>query len=187
MTDSGEDAALRLAAVTRFARYGPSDHYLDPPSAGMCISVFAVVHGSGGVLVGKPRRFEFWASRWMGGWNGYSPEEREAFQDQTMLPCTYLREGEHPGSALERIMHDQLTITNYEAGNPRIDSWQANSDWYPSSLHWDLTFSYKVAAEGPREVPEWWSNLRFRSPEELRAADFGWNGDLAVALGIARD
>ena len=37
-------------ALRRHARYGPPDHYLSPPSAGMCLSVFALVEKGSEVL-----------------------------------------------------------------------------------------------------------------------------------------
>src|SRR5207247_814443 len=41
-------------ALRRHARYGPPDHYLSPPSAGMCLSVFALVEGFRGSR-GRPK------------------------------------------------------------------------------------------------------------------------------------
>ena len=71
------------AGLRRHARYGPPDHYLSPPSAGMCLSVFAVVERGSEVLVGVPKRHERWKSEWLLAWNSYEKEELE--EDNALL------------------------------------------------------------------------------------------------------
>ena len=95
-------------ALRRHARYGPPDHYLSPPSAGMCLSVFALVERGSEVLVGVPKRHERWTSEWLLAWHFYTEEELKEALLEKRLPSTYLWEGEDPKVALGRIMNDQL-------------------------------------------------------------------------------
>jgi hypothetical protein len=90
----------------KFARYGPADRYEASPAAGMCISVFGLVHRQGkkGVLLGLPKQDARWISEWVSGWKNYDEEELMESYSQWRLPSTYLMEGENPEDALRRIM-----------------------------------------------------------------------------------
>jgi hypothetical protein len=173
-----------MPAPARHARYGPSDRYLSPPGAGMCISVFAIVRKGPKVLLGKPRLGPRWLHEWMPPWEVYPKEELMADLERPRLPCTYLYEGEHPDAALGRILADQLGMRQFKAEPPRVHSYLAPSDWYPGEAHWDLAFAYDVRAELPARRPHHWLELGWVDPKGLRAADFGWNADFVRDLGL---
>jgi hypothetical protein len=170
----------------RFARYGPTDHYEDPPAAGMCLSVFVVVKrpGKKGVLLGLPKPDEKWLSEWLSAWKTYSEKELQEAYHQWRLPSTYLREGEHPEEALRRIMEDQVGIGSYSLSKkgPRVFSYTAPSDWYPGNSHWDLALVYDVRvrkAAKDLQVPKWWEQLEFvKKKKDFLSKDYGWNEDL---------
>lgn len=171
--------------MIRHVRYGPKDRYLDPPAAGMCMSVFAVVSRNGQVLVGRPAPHRAWKSKWLFSWAFFAPEElREAYVDRR-LPSSYLLEGEDPRHGLERIMKDQLGVGDFTATGPRVFSYVAPSDWYPGHDHWDLAFVYDVLFDGPVKRRPWWKELRFEDRAALRAEEFGWNADFVKDIGVA--
>ena len=157
-------------AVRRHARYGPSDHYLSPPSAGMCLSVFALAERGSEVLVGVPKRHERWTSEWLLGWHFYGEEELKEALLEKRLPSTYLWEGEDPKAALQRIMNDQLRVSKFKAGEPRVLSYYSPSDWYPGNNHWDLAIVYPVKVQQPVGRPPWWRELGFVEKSRLRGA-----------------
>ena len=171
-------------AVRRHARYGPSDHYLSPPSAGMCLSVFALAERGSEVLVGVPKRHERWTSEWLLGWHFYGEEELKEALLEKRLPSTYLWEGEDPKAALSRIMNSQLQVSKFRAGGPRVLSYYSPSDWYPGNNHWDLAIVYPVKVQQPVGRPPWWRELGFVEKSRLRAKQFGWNADFVSDLGI---
>ena len=171
-------------ALRRHARYGPPDHYLSPPSAGMCLSVFALVERGSEVLVGVPKRHERWTSEWLLAWHFYTEEELKEALLEKRLPSTYLWEGEDPEAALRRITNDQLQVSKFRAGGPRVLSYYSPSDWYPGNSHWDLAIVYPVKLlQAVGRLP-WWRVLGFVEESRLRAKQFGWNADFVRDLGI---
>lgn len=151
----------------------------------MCISAFAVVKRGSKVLAGVPKSNERWMSEWISGWIMYSREELAEIFQQTILPSTYLLEGEHPDDALRRIMHDQLGLTRYQVSDLRIFSYDSPSDWYPGNNHWDLAFVYDVKTRQSIKKLPWWSDIKFVGRKELRNAKFGWNDDLMRDLKLS--
>jgi len=182
---------------SRFARYGPSDRYESPPPAGMCISVFAVVRRQGkkkGVLLGLPRPDNRWPTEWITSWRTYPDRELTRAYQQWRLPSVYLAEGEHPDEALNRIMKDQLMISDFTIDeSPRVYSYYYPSDWYPGNNHWDLVFVYdiKVRAKdlpAKANVPHWWQEISFaKKKKDFRGKDYGGNSDLMVDLGLLEE
>jgi hypothetical protein len=170
--------------VRRHARYGPPDHYLSPPSAGMCLSVFALAERGSEVLVGVPKLHDRWTSEWLLSWHYYGEEELKEALLEKRLPSTYLWEGEDPKVALRRIMNDQLNIRKFKATGPRVLSYYSPSDWYPGNNHWDLAIVYPVKVQQPVGRPPWWRALGFVEKSSLRAKQFGWNADFVRDLGI---
>ena len=172
--------------VRRHARYGPTDHYLSPPIAGMCLSVFALVERGSEVLVGVPKRHQRWTSEWLLAWHFYEEEELKEALLEKRLPSTYLWEGEDPKRALCRIMNDQLHVRKFKAAGPRVLSYYSPSDWYPGNSHWDIAMVYSVRVSEPVRKLPWWKQLGFVERSKLRARDFGWNSDFVKDLGIAK-
>jgi len=170
--------------LRRHARYGPTDHYLSPPSAGMCLSVFALVERGSEVLVGVPKRHERWTSEWLLAWHFYTEKELKEALLEKRLPSTYLWEGEDPKAALRRIMNDQLQVRKFRAGGPRVLSYYSPSDWYPGNNHWDIPIVYPVKLLQPVGRPPWWRELGFVEKSRFRAKQFGWNADFVRDLGV---
>ena len=82
-------------------------------------------------------------------------------------------------------MHDQLGVKEFSQSAPRIFSYNAPSDWYPGSDHWDLVFVYEVGiSQEPRKRPQW-KELVFLGRRDLGKRDFGWNNDFVRDLGLA--
>jgi ADP-ribose pyrophosphatase YjhB (NUDIX family) len=170
----------------RHARYGPEDRYEAPPPAGFCISVFAIVRKGAKVLVGQPAEHPRWLEDWVPQFRIYPKEDYEAVWRTPRLPSCYLREGEHPEAALQRVLREQVGARQVEVKGLDVSSWLAPSDWYPGHSHWDLCFAYEVRAQPPAKPKAWWSELAWKDPKALKAKDFGWNADLMQALGLAR-
>ncbi|MDA4131197.1 MAG: hypothetical protein OK457_10540 [Thaumarchaeota archaeon] len=178
----------------KFARYGPQERYEAPPGAGMCISVFGLVHRQGkkGVLLGLPRQDPRWISEWVSGWKNYDENELAEVYRQWRLPSTYLLEGEHPEDAIRRIMKDQLEMKDFSLSRkgPRVFSYNTPSQWYPGNNHWDLALVYDVKVKSksqtsPKNIPKWWSELYFvKKKKEFRDKDYGWNDDIMRDLGL---
>lgn len=170
--------------MRRHARYGPRGRYLDPPPAGMCLSVFAVVTRGSKVLVGIARPHRAWKTRWLFSWATYTRKElREAYEEKR-LPSTYLLEGEDPSQGLRRVMQEQLCASSYKATGPRVFSYVSPSDWYPGHDHWDLAFVYDVKFDEPFDSLPWWKELRFEEKSTLDASEFGWNSDFVRDVGV---
>ena len=193
-------SAMSTKAITRVrrrsARYGPAERYESPPPAGMCMSVFAVVRQKGkkGVLIGLPRPDDRWPLEWLTGWRTAPEKELTSNYQQWRLPSLYLFEGEHPNEALQRIMEDQLGITQYTVskGGPEVMSYYEPSQLYPGSNHWDLAFVYSVKIKSKydptKRMPRWWQELVFaKKKKDFRGKDYGWNEDFMRDLGFAED
>ena len=172
--------------VRRHARYGPTDRYLSPPAAGVCLSVFALAEEGSRVLVGTPKPHKRWTSEWLFSWAHYSKDELDKVFQGRMLPSTYLLEGEDPKDALDRIVGDQIRVRKYRATSPLILSYNSPSDWYPGNSHWDLAIVYPVKLQQSLRRPLWWRELEFVQKSRLRAKEFGWNADFVRDLGIVK-
>lgn len=167
------------------ARYGPLDRYHPAPAGGMCLSVFVVARRGQRALVGRPAKEDpAWTAWWMPSWAHLDEDERS----ETLLPGTYLREGEAPEAGARRVLRDMLRAKG-GALDPRpfVFSATTPSDWYPGHAHWDLAFVFEAKGIAlPARPPTWWRELVWRAPGDVRARDFGWNADLARRVGIAR-
>ncbi len=172
--------------VRRHARYGPTDRYLSPPAAGVCLSVFALAQERSRVLVGTPKPHERWTSEWLFAWLHYSKDELGEALRGRMLPSTYLWEGEDPKDALDRVMREQLRVRKYRVATPLILSYYSPSDWYPGNNHWDLAIVYPVKIQQPLRRQPWWRELEFVQKSRLHAKEFGWNADFVRDLGIVK-
>ena len=175
------------SSFPRFARYGPEDRYFSAPGAGICISVFAIARRGKKLLAGLPNLdHSKWEREWFPNVRAYSAADRKAYSETLQVPCTYLREGEHPEDALDRVLRAQVCATDYEERALDVGSYTHPSTWYPKNRHWDLVFTYEVDATLPARARPWWSELGWFDASKLRAADFGWNGDLMRDLGIVK-
>jgi len=172
------------------ARYGPIDRYGPPPGAGMCISVFIVIRPAGRkqVLLGLMKPSQEWQDEWLSGLSVYPENEKKLVFDQWRLPSCYLREGENPRGAVDRVLKDQVNLQSFGVSDtPRVFSYSSKSDWYPGNEHWDLVFAYdvKTGSNKPPENPKWWREMRYYdSRKEIESMDFGWNSDFMHDLNL---
>jgi len=174
-------------AARKYARYGPPDRYEAPPAAGMCLTAVAVIRRGRKVLLGRVADHPRWRDEWMTTFQAYSREEMREAHAELRLPGAYLREGEHPDRALQRILRDQLRAPRYTATKPEVLSWYSlSTEWYPGKRHWDLLFAYRVKTSLPAKTPPWWTDLGWVDVADLHARDFGWNRELMVELGLLR-
>jgi len=140
------------------------------PGGGLCLSVFLAVERDGELLTGRmdEERAQRWTEAWAPNLAYYEDERRARLFDGWRFPATYLRVGEEPQTAAERVWHDQL---GFEV-EPRLGSMEVSSSSQPSRRtpdheHWDVVFAY--AAEGPpiQRVPSHWDAFGYRPPSEL--------------------
>lgn len=161
----------------KFARFAPGEEYT--PKGGACISAFVLVRKGDSLLLGKIGDPELWAEKW-----GLALGYPERWKDKWQIPASYLRFGEHPDEAAERVVKDQLKIGKSEMRFLGLQSHAADSSVSPGNLHWDLCFIYESKTDGPLESPEWFKELRFFKTNELPKTDMGrGHGDLIATLG----
>lgn len=103
------------------------------------------------------------------------------------LPATYVKAGEHPEKALDRILRKQLGLRKFRITDFKVHSFYDPSSWYPGKRHWDICFVYEVrTSEEPRARP-WFASLEFRPAGSIRSRDFGSShGDLARELKLSK-
>jgi len=169
-----------------FARYGPKPRY-GTPSAGLCISSFAIVRKGRSLLVGVPRKHPRWVSEWAPNLAVYDPDELKHEYKSWRLPGTYLKAGEHPDKSIQRVLRQQLDLRRYKITSSKVYSFHDPSSWYPGRRHWDICFVYDVRT---RQIPTrrpWFQSLEFRPIRSIRGRDFGSaHGDLARKLRLAK-
>lgn len=144
------------------------------PGGGLCLSVFLAVHRGGELLVGRME--EAHAQRWTKAWAPnlafYEGDRRASLFDGWRLPATYLRVGEDPRAAAERVWRDQLGFDDRpELGPLRVSSSSQPSRRTPEHEHWDVAFAYDASGPSLDEVPEHWARLTYTDPGELSAGD----------------
>jgi len=105
-----------------------------------------------------------------------------------MLPASHLKFGESPDESAQRIIRDQLLV---EVQNLKLAGIQSHLSGEPTDLennHWDLCIIYKATVPEPSNVPEWFSELRYVSVENLRSSDFTrGHGDILARLGLTAE
>lgn len=156
------------------------------PPGGFCLSVFLVVRREGRVLVGQMAEDEreIWLEQWQPNLRYYEGEKwTRAFQG-LRLPATYLREGEHPETAAERIWVGQLGFdTLPELQGPTIVSEAGPSNRAPGYEHWDVLFLYEVdGPELPEDRPRHWDRLAYADLAEVEDELVMLHGELVDRL-----
>ena len=91
------------------------------------ISSFAVIRQGNKILLAKRIRPEFTANKWT-------------------LPSALINFGEHPESAMKRIVKDQLGA---ETRNIKLVDVQSYGD-----KHWDMCFVYEVSIDGVGKISQ---------------------------------
>jgi ADP-ribose pyrophosphatase YjhB (NUDIX family) len=177
--------------VPRFARYRPTERsiqgrrFWNVPEGGVCLSTFIVLRPVGTptkVLLGKP--------------DPQAPWEQMATLDQAhlrsignrwILPASHLIELESPTDSAERILRQQLGITEVPLQGPEVFS-----EAYPSAIdpesgtHWDLHFIFRGDWPSAR-VPRFavWRELAFVDPRDLTRADIArGHADILALAGL---
>lgn len=154
-----------------FGLFGPD---FGVPAGGFCTSAFAVIERDGQVLIGRmdETHAETWIEKWAPNARFYDGKRYERLFDGLRFPASYLRTGEHPDEALARLWRDQLGFEREpELGSPTIVSSAQDSRRAPEAQHWDLLFLYEVDGPDLGKIPEHWTELAYRDPEDLIADD----------------
>ena len=123
------------------------------PEGGFCISTFLIISETGSplhVLMGRLNRNAAWDHI-----GGLDPERVTRHSNGWMLPSSGLLLGESPHEAAQRILKEQLTITDQPLEGPLVFS-----EAYGTPTHWDLEFLFLGER---REAPknDAWSELKF--------------------------
>lgn len=130
------------------------------PEGGLCLSAFLIISKKGSpnhVLMGRLNRDAPWDHI------GALDQERvQRHSDGWMLPSSHLILGEGPKEAAERILNEQLGLTDQIVNGPLLFS-----EIYGSKNHWDLEFVFLgERAEAPSH--EAWRELKFVDPTTIR-------------------
>jgi ADP-ribose pyrophosphatase YjhB (NUDIX family) len=133
------------------------------PEGGFCISAFLVISKAKNpkqVLVGRTNKKAPWDHL-----GALDPERVERHSKGWMLPSSGLLLGESPEEAAERILKEQLSLTNQPLKGPFVFS-----EVYGPMRHWDLEFIFQGER---RKAPanEAWSELMFIDLPKTRRED----------------
>ncbi|MFQ5762687.1 MAG: hypothetical protein ACE5PO_06605 [Candidatus Bathyarchaeia archaeon] len=149
-------------------------------TGGFCVSAFVIAKRNNGVLVGKIAQPEVWAEKW------YLPlNYPHVWKGLWQLPATYLMLGEHPDVAAQRVMREQLTVTEYKLGTPKIFASTMESKRRPGNIHNDIFFVYD--AEIGQSIPQlpWFSEIHYADPQKVANMTFGRaHKDVLEAVGF---
>lgn len=167
-----------------FARLGPGPRYT-LPAGGFCLSSFALLEKRGKILLVKPNRHEKWAQEWAPNFKIYAAEQMEKEMNYWRFPSTYIKQGEHPDSALKRIVEDQLGVKEYAAGKGKLYNFYDPSNLFPGKMHWDYCFVYKISTGEPITKKSWLSQVEYVKTKGMDPKEFGSaQGDLAKGLRL---
>ena len=154
------------------------------PTGGTCISAFLVLHGKGGILVGKMAKPEIWVEKFYMG-EKFAPTY--AASNKWLLPASHLEYGEKPEDAAQRILTQQLGGTETKLTLKQAQSHLSGDSNDSDVSHWDVCFVYEGKLDREVQRPEWFSELRFVRPEELKSDDFTrGHGDILKEAGLLK-
>jgi ADP-ribose pyrophosphatase YjhB (NUDIX family) len=152
------------------------------PKGGACISVFLVLKGKGGILVGKMAKPEVWVERFYVG-EMFAP--KYASSNKWVLPASHLAYGEKPDDAAMRVLTQELGVSHGKLTFREVQSHLSQDPKDPEAAHWDICFVYEGTLKGKVKRPDWFSDLRFVNPKELSSEDFTrGHGDVLKEFGI---
>ena len=146
-----------------FRRDAPPPRVSEIPEGGLCISTFVILSKRGSpdlVLMGHINKKARWDHI-----GALDPERIERHSKGWMLPSSALILGESPQQAAERILKEQLGLTDQPLEGPRIFS-----EVYGPMNHWDLEFLY-LGQRSDAPLNEAWSELRFVDLTKTRKED----------------
>ena len=155
------------------------------PKGGTCISTFLVLTGKSGILVGKMTKPEIWVERFFVGEN-FAPQY--ASSGKWLLPASHLKYGEKPDDAARRVLTEQIGINDTKLAFSQVQSHLSQDPNDTESAHWDICFIYGGQLRVKQlSKPEWFSELTFQKPKNLRCEDFTRDhGDILTELHIIK-
>jgi len=154
------------------------------PKGGACISVFLVLKGRDGILVGKMTRPEIWIDRFLVG-EAFAP--KYAASGKWLIPASHLKFGEDPEDAAVRVLVEQVGARKSKLSLLQVQSHLSQDPNDPEAAHWDICLIYGGRPRGKVERPEWFSDLRYVKPKELTSEDFTrGHGDVLKELGVIK-
>jgi ADP-ribose pyrophosphatase YjhB (NUDIX family) len=152
------------------------------PEGGACISSFVIVEKEGRVLVGKMKNPETWVEKFLVG-PSFAPTY--AASGKWLLPASHLKFGESPDQCAKRVMREQLLVGEPNCTLVGIQSHISNDSSDVENAHWDLCIVYRASVPEPIRVPDWFSELCYVSPRDLKTGDFTrGHGDILEQLGL---
>jgi len=152
------------------------------PKGGACISVFLVLKGKGGVLVGKMAKPEVWVEKFFVG-EMFAP--KYASSNKWVLPASHLEYGEKPDDAAMRVLTQEVGVGHGKLTFREVQSHLSKDPKDPEAAHWDICFVYEGTLKDKVEQPDWFSDLRFLNPKKLSSEDFTrGHGDVLKESGI---
>lgn len=150
-----------------FGLFGPA---FGVPEGGFCLSTFLLVEREGRILAGRMGKThaERWTEQWAPNLAFYEGERREGLFAGWRFPATYLRTGEDPRDAAQRVWADQLGLDGHaKLPEPTVVSEAGSSRRRPTAQHWDVLFLFRTEGPPLDAVPEHWAELDYRTPEAL--------------------
>jgi ADP-ribose pyrophosphatase YjhB (NUDIX family) len=153
--------------LTQFGFFGPTEKH-DTALGGFCISVFAMVDRGGKVLMLRPRSHPRWEQDWTPNHRIYDSIQIEEEMTRWRLPSTYVKLGESPREAVDRVMVDQLGVTVYSVGQFSLENFYEESRRYPGRMHWDYCFVFPVSTKEEVGEKDWISEAQYLDPKDVR-------------------
>lgn len=139
------------------------------PKGGTCISVFLVLKGKDGILVGKMAKPEVWVEKFFVG-EMFAP--KYVASNKWVIPASHLKYGEKPNDAAMRVLTEQVGVGEGKLAFRQVQSHLSQNPDDREDAHWDICFVYEGTLEHKIERPEWFSELEFVKPQELTSDDF---------------
>jgi ADP-ribose pyrophosphatase YjhB (NUDIX family) len=154
------------------------------PKGGTCVSVFLVLKGKEGILVGKMAKPEIWIDKFLVG-EAFAP--KYAASGKWLIPASHLKYGEKPEDAATRVLVEQVGASKSKLSFLEVQSHLSQDPNDPEAAHWDLCLVYGGTVKGKIKRPEWFSELNFVKPKELKSDDFTrGHGDVLKELGVIK-
>ena len=152
------------------------------PKGGTCFSSFIITEKEGRVLAGKMAKPEIWVERFLVG-PQFAPKYPAS--GKWLLPASHLKFGESPDECARRIVREQLLVAVGDCRLVGIQSHLSGESTDIEDAHWDLCIIYTATIPEPKQVPEWFSELRYVPVKGLKSSDFTrGHGDILEQLGI---
>lgn len=163
------------------ALYNPD---LGVTEGGLCLSAFVLLRKADKVYVVRPADDARWKDDWAPNLRIYAPDALARQWGLLRFPAAYLREGEHPDAAVQRVLREQLRLDGARILQTRVHSFYGESRRFPGVPHWDLVFVAEAVTQEEPHPGRWVAEGAWRAPATLKAEEFGSaHGDL---LGLLR-